>query len=410
MHVLILGTMRSCHERLQAHGHTATLLVAKDKTKGVDLNGFYQNVVVLDKGASDAEWLGIATVFHQAQPFDAVIAFNDGEQQRAHLIAQALGIFCTVDPVLSALVSNKSAMREALVRQGIPSCRYAYARGEQELRGAIDQVGMPCIVKPVAGEASVGVARIGSSDDIAAAMRHVGEQAIAAGVIVEEFLVGDEYSVEAITSQGQHHILAITKKFKDASTFVEIGHLVPAPLEADTSAAIRDYVHAVLGAFNYRDCPSHTELVLTADGPRIIETHTRVGGDRIVELVRHACGTDLYDLVARQGTGQDLAEHLPQQIVYHQSAAVWFAHPEAAPHQQLAEIKGADAAGSHDYVKRLDLLKKIGSAGGKVLSSFDRGASTVVVGASASEALARGQSIIASLQFLYSAAPVAPAA
>jgi len=404
MHVLILGTLRQCHKRLQAQGHQASLLISRDKAKGADLAGFYRNIVVMEKDASDDQWLAMAQAMHRITPFDAVAAFNDREQQCAYRIGQRLEIFCAVDPQLHELVTRKSAMREALGAHGIASCRYAFAQGETALRAAIGEVGLPCIVKPVAGEGSVGVAKVDSLDDLLQALARLGETALAAGVIVEEFLVGEEFSVEAISAGGVHHIMAITKKYKDPLTFVEVGHVVPAPLDAQTADAIRAYVTSILGAFNYRNCPSHTELMLTADGPRIIETHTRLGGDRIVDLVRHSCGVDLYEIASRQAIGADVAAMLPAAPVYAQSAAIWYAAPDAHANQQLAEVRGADAAGAHDHIKSFELLRDTGSPGVKVLSSFDRSAAAVAVGADAAEALRRAQASIASLQFLFRSA------
>jgi biotin carboxylase len=401
MHVLILGTLRQCHKRLQAQGHQASLIISRDKAKAADLTGFYRNIVIMEKDATDDQWLAMAQAMHRLTPFDAVAAFNDREQQCAYRVGQRLEIFCAVDARLHDLVTRKSAMRDALATAGIPSCRYAFAQGEEAVRAAVAGIGLPCIVKPVAGEGSVGVAKVSAPQDLAAALARLGDAALAAGVIVEEFLVGEEFSVEAISTGGEHHIMAITKKYKDPETFVEVGHVVPAPLEAHTATSIRDYVRSILSAFNYRDCPSHTELMLTADGPRIIETHTRLGGDRIVDLVRHSCGVDLYELASRQAIGADVAGLMPAALSYQQSAAIWYAGPDAHASQQLAEVRGADAAAAHDYVMSFELLREPGSPGVKVLSSFDRSAAAVAVGGDAAEALARAQGVIGSLQFLF---------
>jgi biotin carboxylase len=238
-------------------------------------------------------------------------------------------------------------------------------------------------------------------------MRRLGAQALERGVIVEEFLVGDEYSVEAISARGRHHILAITKKYKDPRTFVELGHVLPAPLSEADCQAIGEYVRRILGAFGYRDCPSHTEVMLTAAGPRIVETHTRVGGDRIMDLLRHASGIDVYELVARQSIGEDISARLPAAVTYRQSCAVWYAAPEASVQQELAEVRGVEAAAAPAHVKRFELLRHIGSSGVRVSSSFERSAAAVAVGADAEQALERARRAIASLEFLYKAKAVA---
>ncbi|MFI2367633.1 hypothetical protein [Streptomyces sp. NPDC018833] len=49
--------------------------------------------------------------------------------------------------------------------------------------------------------------------------------------------------------------------------------------------AVSAYVTRVLEAFGFHDCPSHTEVVLTRRGPRIIEMHNRIAGGAIIDLV-----------------------------------------------------------------------------------------------------------------------------
>ncbi|KPC52717.1 ATP-grasp domain-containing protein [Amantichitinum ursilacus] len=410
MRVLIIGTNRPCHYRLQERGHQIVLFMPRHRIIADDLHGPYQHVVMLDDDTPTELWAATAAAFHANQPFDAVAAYNDQVQATAYAVAQHLGVPCTIDIDLLHLVANKADMRKALDQHGIPSCRYQFAQGRAALLAAIETIGFPCIVKPVAGEASEGVARIDNAAGIAEALDWVGAANIETGVMVEEFLVGEEFSVEAISSNGQHHVVAITKKFKDAKTFVEIGHLVPAPVPQADYLAIEQYVKRILAAFGFNNTPSHTELMLTADGPRIIETHTRIGGDRIIELVNYATGVDLYDLVAVQSLGTDITPLLPATIVSNQSAAIWYADPSASESQQLAEVRGMTEIKQLSYIKAFDLIRKPGSRGSAVRHSFDRSALAIAVGESPDQALERARGAIKSLDFLYVWKPAAAVA
>lgn len=401
MRVLIVGTNRPCHHRLHDRGHDMVLFMPRGKAIADDLAGPYQHIVVLDDAAPDALWIEAAAALHREAAFGAVVSYNDRMQALAHAIASQLGIACTVDIGLVEAVTDKSLMRRLLDQHGIPNCKHVFARGLEQVRQAIGDVGLPCIVKPVDGEASAGVSRIQTQADIEPALEWVGTGNIEHGVIVEQFLVGDEYSVEAISGHDQHHVIAVTRKFKNPQTFVERGHLVPAPLEQDARLQIEQYVKRILAAFNFKDCPSHTELILTADGPRIVETHTRVGGDRIIDLVRHSTGVDIYDLVAQQSIGIDITPQIPVPIQHEQSAAVWYADPSALATQQLSEIRGIDAARGLPYVKSVEVLKKMGSKGALVRTSFDRSALAVAVGESSDDALVRARSAIESLDFVF---------
>ncbi len=397
----MVGTNRMCHERLSDRGHEMVLFIPRGKARPGDHAGPYQHVVVLDDDADPRLWVELAGVLHRAEPFDAVVAYNEHTYPVVGAISTGLGIPTVVDVDLFERVLDKSRMRETLDKHGIPSCRHRLARGREEVLAAIAELGLPCIVKPVDGEASTGVARIDSPADIEAALARVGEETLERRVLVEEFLTGEEFSVEALSTGGRHHVVAITKKFSDARTFVERGHLVPAPLDTADHEAIVSYVERVLDAFEFHDCPSHTEVMLTADGPRIIETHNRIGGDSIMDLVELATGVDMYDLVARQSIGEDVTAALPEHVAAERTAVVWYANPDGPPENVLSEVRNVERVRALAHVARVDLLRHPGSRQTPVRQSSDRSAAVLVTASTPDEALTRAHDAVRTLEFHY---------
>jgi biotin carboxylase len=401
MRVLIVGHVRPIHEKLHADGHKSVLFMPQDRILPKDLSAPHDAVISLDAGASPEQWLDIASAMHHAQPFDAVVCYSDLYQKLAAAIAQRLRVFCLIDQDVLENTRNKFLMRQALDSQGIPHCRYRFARGREEIARAVREIGAPCILKPVAGEASMGVAKLDDEAELEQVLARVGESDVRHGVMVEEFLVGQEFSVEAISDAGRHHIIAITKKYKDVKSFVEIGHVVPAPLPMDEKHAIEAYVRRVLTGLGFRNSTSHTELILTDQGPRIVETHTRLGGDRIIDLVEHASGINLYALSARQSVGTSIAELIPPKITYAQSAAIWYADPSMPGNVRLESIAGMAEASALENVKLVEALVKAGSSGTMVTHSHDRSAFAIAVGKSADEALLTSRNAIGKMNFLY---------
>jgi biotin carboxylase len=401
MRVLVVGTNRLCHDRLRENGHEMVLFVPRGKARREDPAGPYRHVVIIEDQASIELWVDVARAFHGWMRFEAMVAYNEHTYPIVRAISDALNIPTVVDASLYSRVLDKSTMREILEKHQIPSCRYELARGRDAVLTAIRNIGMPCIVKPVRGEASVGVAKIESPAGIDAALQWVGGEHIDRGVLVEEFLIGEEFSVEGISTGALHHIVAITKKFKDDRTFVERGHLVPAPVDMPVRESIENYVKRLLDALDFHDCPSHTEIVLTARGPRIIETHNRIGGDRIMDLVQLATGVDMYDLVARQSLGEDVTTILPAEIVHHQSAVIWYADPGGPPTNTLVEVMNVERVRELPYVRRVEVLKEPGSPQTAVHQSSDRSALVVVAGETPEEAVRKAQEAIGMLTFIY---------
>ncbi len=208
------------------------------------------------------------------------------------------------------------------------------------------------------------------------------------GVLVERFHEGPQFSVEAFSEYGEHQIVAVTRKFSDPANFVELGHVAPAALAAEQEERIHTYVTSVLDAVGVEFGATHTEIVLTPTGPRVIETHVRMGGDEIPALTLDATGVDLAECVVRQTVGEKvlpgiravLAEERPARC-----SAIWFAAAPVAG--VLTDVSGVDDARKVDGVTDVQLLVRPGGAVTVLESSDSRVAYARAVGDTAEQAL-----------------------
>ncbi|HEU5271770.1 MAG TPA: ATP-grasp domain-containing protein [Jatrophihabitans sp.] len=404
MHVLLVGGNREAHRPFFRHGHDLTFINRRGWFQPADLaSGYRQLLAVADDAPLDL-WAELAGAMHRTTPFDVVVSVHDNGFAEAAELGRRLGVPCHVDAELSRLVLDKSRTRDVLAAAGVESCRHRVVKEPAALAEAADEIGYPCIVKPVDSAGSIGVARIDSPADVAAAGLRAGQTD--RELIVEEFLAGAEFSVEAISAGRRHHILAITRKFKKNGTFVEQGHLVPADLPEDDRRSIEQYVVRVLDALGFHDCPSHTEVILTDAGPRLVETHNRLGGDQIVDLVGLVTGVDLYDLVARQSLGEDIAALLSAQSgaeAFHaeRHAAVWFADPDVPVDLHLTEIAGLDAARALPGVVEVQTTVSPGPGHGEVRNSLHRSAWAVALADTADAALAAARQAVDTLRLSY---------
>jgi len=126
--------------------------------------------------------------------------------------------------------------------------------------------------------------------------------------LAEEFAKGDEYSVEYISFKGQHHFLAMTKKYTTGDPhFIETGHLEPAPVNAEVLTKVKAVVAHALNTLGITNGASHSELKIDDDGCiKIIEIGGRMGGDFIgSDLVRISTGIDFVRAVIQVATGQE---------------------------------------------------------------------------------------------------------
>lgn len=145
--------------------------------------------------------------------------------------------------------------------------------------------------------------------------------------------------------------------------------------------------------------PSHTEVVWTVRGPRIIETHVRLGGDDIPRLVQDTTGVHLEEEVARILLDLPPA---PSREAAATASAIWFVATPVSG--ELIDVLGVQAAESAEGVVAVDRLAAPGTVLAGLESSGDRVVSVRAVGATPDEAVARARNAASLIRVAVSAA------
>lgn len=245
--------------------------------------------------------------------FDGVVTFWDRDVELVAAIAAEFGLPGSSIESASA-ARNKYLMRRILTKFGIPDIKYAEITTFDELCAAASDIGYPLIIKPVSASASKGVFKIEDAGGLPGTWdlirRHVVVESDAmfgynkGRFIVEEFMAGPEYSVEALIDTSTVHILGITEKEIDPS-FEEVQHTFPACLSQQEIDEIVQLVTEALVASGLSNCGTHTEVKKTPDGFRIVEINGRLAGDFITtDLIPEATGVDVIAATIAISLGQ----------------------------------------------------------------------------------------------------------
>lgn len=194
------------------------------------------------------------------------------------------------------LTTNKYLMRDALKTGGSPIPHYRIAKKDENLDGFCDY---PYIVKPVDRSGSRGINLVHNYIQLKNAVNESLEESFISQSIIEEFIEGDEYSVESYSTEGSHFILQITEKYTSgAPRFIEKAHLAPALIEASLEEKIKEVVSKALTNLQVEFGASHSEIKIDKAGNiKIIEIGSRMGGDFIgSDLVIQNTGIDFLRL------------------------------------------------------------------------------------------------------------------
>ncbi|WP_285106730.1 ATP-grasp domain-containing protein [Promicromonospora sp. MEB111] len=258
-------------------------------------------VVVAETNDEDA-LLAAARELAARRPVDGVLTTCDYYLPAVAHVAEGLGLPGAPADVLRT-VTRKHLVRHALAAGGVPDVPFAVAATWDQARKEAASLGYPLVVKPVDMNSGTSVRKVVDEAGLAVAFaeatgpeRNTRDQPLERLALLERVLEGPEYSVESVTRDGVTRVLGITAKsvaepgVEAGSGFVESGHLFPAPLAPGEQQAIEAHVVAVLDAVGLTHGISHTEVRLTAAGPRLIELNPRQGGGYIFELVRLVTG------------------------------------------------------------------------------------------------------------------------
>ncbi|WP_407562924.1 ATP-grasp domain-containing protein [Streptomyces sp. 184] len=371
---------------------------------------YVDQALLLDYGDT-GRLLPLVRALHAAYPVRAAVSLFELGLLPAARINEALGLGGeSVETV--ELLLDKGRMRRRLAARGISPVASAVGRTAADVREFAAAHGLPIIVKPVRESGSLGVFHVrdrAGVDDVAARFRSLDGAWTARDLsdagsfdefLMEEYLDGPEISVETLSFAGRHVVVAVTDKETAGTGFVEVGHAQPSAAPADTLREVVRLVADFLDAVGLRDGPGHTEVKLTSRGPRIVESHNRVGGDRINELTEIAYGVDMerYALAAGLGVLAPLAA-APEPRA---GAAVRFLTPEPG---RVVEVTGADEVRADPACAELRLDVRPGTVVSPLTWNEDKAGHVVARGATAADAVAHARRLAAAVRIRTEPAP-----
>jgi biotin carboxylase len=203
-------------------------------------------------------------------------------------------------------------------------------------------------------------------------------------LLVEQFVDGAEFSVEAITANGTTRIVACTDKETNGPPhFVEVGHRQPTALDATDRSRLEDIARRSIEALALRDTPSHTEVRFGPLGPVVIEIASRCGGGYICShLVPLSTGIDM------AGAAVSVALGLPPDLTAttNRGAAISFVRPEPGT---VISIGDVDRAHHMPGVVELSISIKAGDRVPFLRDARDRVGYCICEGRDAAEAAQR---------------------
>ena len=263
--------------------------------------------------------------------------------------------------------TDKGEMIKAFAANGVEHPWYFVLQQKDDLHNIIEKIKYPCISKPVDNAGSRGVVLVKSKEELFAAFEYSSEQSRNGGVIIEEYLEGQEYSVEIMVLQNIPKVLQVTDKLTTgAPHFVEMGHNQPSLSSDENIEKIKNLACRAVQALGINIGPAHVEIMLTREGPKMIELGARMGGDCITtHLVPLSTGVDMVKATIELSCG------IPPNIepLFNKGSAIrYFPSVKGI----IKSISNVEQAKKIREIKEITFVHRAGDMVSDVASSTDR--------------------------------------
>jgi biotin carboxylase len=263
--------------------------------------------------------------------------------------------------------TDKQRMRELWAATGLPSPASIPCYTLVAAEAAMHRLGGPVVVKPADSAGSRGVSLVASAAGLPGAFAAALHHAANGVVLVETFMAGVEMSVEGFMTGGRFVPLACSDKIRTAPPhLLDTTVLFPSEQPAGIQARAIDLVGRAALALGLDAAPVHAEVMVTAQGPMMVELAARGPGFKVFTgMLPWVTGIDGVGELIRLSVGSATGFAAPQA----RGAVLRF--PEVAP-GRVARLAGIDTARSVRGVTELEIYCREGDTVRPLASGADR--------------------------------------
>jgi len=276
-------------------------------------------------------------------------------------LAQYLGT-PSVSPESARLAMNKYEMKVRFREKGIPIPWFQEASTSKDLRRAVSEQGYPLVIKPVDRSGSRGVFLLNEGCDLDSLLAQSKAFSQSGRVQAEKFLDGPQISTETIMYRAQ----GVTPGFADRNyehperfqpQIMENGGWMPSMLSDAERQQVEALVVRASLALGVTDGTTKGDVVITEEGPKMIEMAVRLsGGDFCESLVPLSTGVNYVEAAIKIAIGEE--PHLEALRPKFQGCVVnrYFFPAQG----RLVRIEGLEDVLRQDWIKKLEFWYEVG--------------------------------------------------
>ncbi len=306
-------------------------------------------------------------------------------------------------PVEAArIASNKVLMKEVLSAEGIAVPWFHQVASAGDLLDIAKERCCKCIVKPVDSRGSRGVVMLSSLEDCEFAYNYALKFSPSGQVMVEEYVEGPQVSTESVLLEKRSYTLGFSdRNYKDFEKFaphiIEDGGQQPSFLSDREREVVSGLAVRAGRALGIKNGIVKGDMVLSADGPKVIEVAPRLsGGWFCTDQIPLATGVDLVGVAIRLALGETPS---PQELTKTENRAVAIRYFFPAP-GRVVEIRNVAKFDNTEWVHRIGFFVKVGDVVCDVSDHTGRSGYVITTGRTLQEAVDRADEVVREVEII----------
>lgn len=277
--------------------------------------------------------------------------------------------------------TDKRAMREIFRDVGIPSTSFRSCRSIDQALDGYRTVGPKAVVKPANSAGSRGVSYVRALEEVSSAFEVANTVASGSDILIEAFLEGPEVAVDGFMVGNDFYLFCVSDKIRTKPpALLDTSVIFPAERSASECDKIVEVATRAARALGIRNAPIHAELIVTSDGPKMVEIAARGAGFHVfTQIMPWVSGVDTVEAQVALCLG----DRPDVQASSHRAAVLDF---PLAPAGRVQAIEGVESLAKDPGLIFSEVFCKVGDVVRPLRSGADRIAAVCAKGENLIEA------------------------
>ena len=278
------------------------VLVIKEKLRDEDwARDSIDDILTVPNGATADEFVERVSEFARHHRVDRIVALEEYDVMHAAMIREHLRI-PGMGTTTARLFRDKLALRVKAVEAGIPVPDFVHVLNYDEIRGYMESIPGPWVLKPRSDVSAVGIQKLHESELVWRAIDALDARPVvterSTHYLLEKFVPGDVFHVDSLVEKGEVVFAGVNRYWRPP---MEVAHNGGVFLTntvrrgCDEERTLLEMNRALLRTLGFVRGATHAEFIRGHDGAfYFLEVAGRVGGAYISDSLEAATGVNVW--------------------------------------------------------------------------------------------------------------------